>query len=89
MDKEDKQQWRCRECGCISLGIDLLRAQNPFGILDTVVGCPECKDVCDFDEICDDGGCDKRATCGFPTAEGDEFGGYIRTCYEHSKYSGS
>lgn len=74
-----RKKWRCTECLEISAESDLLRAKNPFDKDDLIVGCPKCKSVCEFDEICDEHGCEQQATCGFPDA-----GGYRRTCREHA-----
>ena len=83
MARAETKQWRCRDCGDISLEGDLLSAINPFDAGRTIVGCPQCKSVGDFEEVCDEPGCCNEAACGFPTEEGDEFGGYRRTCHVH------
>ena len=87
MAREETNQWCCRDCGHISLEVDLLRAPNPFSVGENIVGCPKCKGVGNFARLCDEPGCCNEATCGFPTTEGDEFGGYRMTCHEHSKYA--
>lgn len=81
MAKDEDKQWRCTECGTISLEDNLLRAKNPFDEADWIVGCPNCKSVEEFEEICDEPGCTRQAGCGFRA--GPEYGGYRRTCYEH------
>ena len=86
MARDDKKRWRCRDCGDISLEVDLLRAPNPFCPDQNILGCPECKSVGDFARLCDEPGCCNEVMCGFTTTEGDEFGGYRMTCHEHSKY---
>jgi len=73
-------RWRCRECGWNGDDADLLRAQSPFDPNDTIVGCPWCKCVADMENTCDEPGCDREATCGFPTV-----GGYRRTCGYHMR----
>lgn len=79
--KDSGKRWQCRECGSISLEVELLRAPNPFDETTTILGCPMCKGVYEFDEICDEPGCEEVATCGFPA--GEEKGGYRRTCGKH------
>lgn len=81
----EKKQWCCDNCGTISLATELLSAKNPFDAEDTLTGCPACKSVNDFYEVCDEPGCVREAGCGFPA--GPEFGGYRRTCYEHSRFA--
>lgn len=84
MALDELKRWRCAECGTISLGIALLTAPNPFDAEHSITGCPTCKDVPQFKEICDESGCDSPATCGFPVESG--FGGYRRTCGKHSNF---
>lgn len=73
-------RWRCEECKKIFNESELLQAQNPFDIHQTISGCPNCKAVEDFINICDEPGCDREATCGFPTPSG-----YRRTCGDHMR----
>ena len=87
MAKDENRQWRCLECGEISLQTELLTAPSPFDEADIITGCPKCKGVEGFKEICDEPGCEAEATCGFPVKHG--FDGYRRTCWEHQRqYSG-
>lgn len=72
-------RWRCDECEEIFNETDLLTAPNPFNANETVAGCPACKSVNCFTNICDEPGCTRPASCGFPVP-----GGYRRTCYDHS-----
>lgn len=81
MARDDMKRWRCQGCERISLEPVLLTAQSPFDAAQTLTGCPLCKSVEGFDEICDEPGCERNATCGFPA--GAEFGGYRRTCGKH------
>lgn len=71
---------RCNSCWSIMDQASLLRAANPFNPDDEIVGCPNCKQ-CDegFTCICDEEGCDKPITCGWPSELG-----YRRTCYKHA-----
>jgi len=85
MALDEKKEWRCRECGTVTLETELLTAPSPFDAADTLTACPECKEVNDFYEVCDEPGCTREACCGFPA--GPEFGGYRRTCFEHSQWA--
>ena len=85
MSLDAKKKWKCNECNEISLETELLYAKSPFDETDTLTGCPKCKGCNGFDEICDEPGCDRTTSCGFPA--GDEWGGYRRTCHEHSDWA--
>ena len=87
MARDDKKRWRCRDCGDISLEGDLLSAINPFDAGRTIVGCPQCKSVGDFEEVCDEPGCCNQVMCCFQTTEVDNLVGHRRTCHEHSTYA--
>jgi hypothetical protein len=76
-----ERRWQCT-CGWIGEESEILTAPNPFDPGDTVVGCPLCKEVGDFDELCDEPGCNRTTSCGFQTKDG----GYRRTCHEHSEW---
>lgn len=69
-------RWECECCGWRGLGSDLLKAPNPFGGTDEVIGCPNCKTIGEFTNACDV--CWKPATCGGMTDLG-----YKRMCGEH------
>lgn len=84
MARDELKRWRCQDCSHIALETELLCAPSPFAAEDTITGCPHCKGVPQFDELCDEPGCNKEASCGFPA--GEEFGGYRRTCYDHSDF---
>jgi len=73
-----ERKWKCVSCDNISLETELLRATNPFDKDETIEGCPICKCVFGFTEICDEPECTRDATCGFPVENG-----YRRTCYKH------
>jgi len=75
------RRWQCDECEKIYLESDLLTAPNPFEPDFTITGCPHCKSVECFTEICDEPECTQPASCGFPTDNG-----YRRTCFEHSEF---
>jgi len=70
-------RWKCQTCNLINS--ELLEAPNPFDASLTIYGCPGCKDVNCFVNICDEPGCTDEATCGWP----DEDRIYRRTCYRH------
>lgn len=74
-------RWRCRVCSRIHADADLLRAPSPFDPSDTLIGCPWCKAVEDFEQVCDEPDCKLPASCGWLTGEGME---YRHTCYAHS-----
>ena len=77
-----KHRWLCDECENIFNESDLLRGVNPFNAEMTVTGCPNCKSVECFTEICDEPECNQPASCGFPTPDG-----YRRTCFKHSEFN--
>ena len=83
MSLDEKKMWRCPDCGTISLEKDFLKATSPFNENETLLACPVCfaVDGLDFEEMCDEPGCNQVATCGFPSSI--EFGGYRRTCGSH------
>ena len=69
-------RWKCDVCGHISQESELLVGKSPFRDDDDVVGCPKCRMIPNFIEMCDE--CDHDAACGTPIE-----GGYRRTCGEH------
>ena len=79
----NQRKWKCCSCDGISIEADLLNAINPFDETMTIKGCPICKDVVGFTEICDEPECVRDASCGFPTLDGYE--GYRRTCGDHMR----
>lgn len=72
---------RCVECDSISDENTLLTAQNPFDETETIHGCPVCKSIDTMVAVCDEPGCDKDVSCGWPSDAG-----YRHTCYEHSNW---
>ena len=58
---------------------EMLIALSPFNPDTILSACPKCKQ-CDegFFQLCDEPGCDREATCGWPHPDG-----YRRTCGEH------
>jgi hypothetical protein len=83
MNEEKLKPWRCGHCGETFREDKFLRAQNPFSSEenDIIVGCPSCKSIGEFSQLCDEPKCLEEATCGFPVKIG--FGGYRRTCGKH------
>jgi hypothetical protein len=73
-------RFRCTECGWIGLSDAMLRAPHPFDPDDIISGCPSCKLIGTFVNLCDEDGCNQQATCGWPSPTG-----YRRTCYKHMK----
>lgn len=78
--------WGCKNCGWIGKNKDLLCAPNPFltgekfPTPEEILGCPKCKSVENFVNVCDEPGCRDESSCGFPTTSG-----YRRTCSKHSR----
>ena len=70
--------WGCKHCDWIGKNAGLLCAPNPFRPEDEILGCPKCKSVEDFFNVCDEPGCKEESSCGFPTPSG-----YRRTCGKH------
>ncbi len=73
---------KCEQCGNICDDSEILIAQNPFDPTDMLNGCPSCKSVDSLVNACDEPGCLKSATTGWPSDKG-----YRYTCYEHSEWS--
>lgn len=86
MARDEDKRWRCGCCEEIFLESEWLTTPNPFDPRSNLIACPSCLEVAGFQshEVCDEPGCNENATCGFPA--GDEFGGYRRTCLEHSDF---
>jgi predicted nucleic acid-binding Zn-ribbon protein len=80
MTRKNVERWQCNDCGEIYDDPELLTAPNPFDDSLIIVGCPNCKSVGDFMEICDEPNCNRPASCGFPTPDG-----YRRTCGDHMR----
>ena len=72
--------YRCtnRNCGWRGHKSEILIASHPFDPDEKVYGCPTCKDIECFIEICDDPECERDANCGWPSSAG-----YRRTCVQH------
>lgn len=68
----------CRECGWRGLESEIVKFPDPESSAIWSI-CPKCRSAEQFDNLCDEPGCDAKATCGWPTP--DE--GYRRTCCKH------
>lgn len=73
-------RWSCMECRRISNDADVLTADNPFGN-GRITGCVYCHSINSFERVCDEPGCDRVSSCGWPNKAGK----YRRTCMTHMK----
>lgn len=72
-------KFTCEECGWNGTEGKLLRAPNPFADdVETMVGCPDCREPNSMRRACDHKDCWQAAGCGTVHS-----GGYAWTCYEH------
>ncbi len=74
------KKWKCTECGTVTDEDNLLIEKNPFAKGFIIQGCPTCFSVNSMTPVCDEYGCEKVATFGYPTDEG-----YRNTCGEHMR----
>lgn len=74
-------RYRCTGCDVISDENTLLTALNPFDATETITGCPICKSVDASVMTCDEPGCSKDVSCGWPSPAG-----YRHTCGTHWDY---
>lgn len=81
VDQSHPQRWLCQACHWCGGDPELLRAPNPFDpeVL-TIVGCPQCKAVDEIVSACDEPGCQRASSSGFPTPNG-----YRLTCGPHAR----
>lgn len=77
----EKGKVRCTECDWHGHENDMLMAPNPFDGAETVTGCPKCKSVDSMVCVCDETGCTKDVSCGWPSPQG-----YRNTCGAHATY---
>lgn len=75
----------CDECRLTFTAERVLRAKHPFIENDTVDGCPNCYAVGSIRRVCDEPGCWKEATCGWPTKDWATTKIYRHTCGKHWK----
>lgn len=77
--------WRCDACGHRLSDSEIVTTyvDHPKPGHDRVrlAQCPECGECEQFVNVCDEPGCERDATCGWPTKAAD----YRRTCYDHMK----
>jgi len=71
-------RWYCTECNWYGTIGEFLSAPNPFDENDSIIGCPNCKQVECIEAACDEPGCKKSASCGTPSGDG-----YRVTCGNH------
>lgn len=79
--KLDNDRWECGGCDSIYHITELLTALNPFNPEEEIRGCPNCKSIGDFNQICDEPGCVQVTSSGFPSKIHSI---YRRTCSDHS-----
>lgn len=79
------RKWTCKECGSVSTDRELVsivvthpKTREPVQVSQ----CPECGDVNCFTLTCDEPGCGRDASSGWPSPDG-----YRHTCHEHSKHN--
>lgn len=73
------KQWLCNRCDEIVNNNDLLSGWNPFDEDENIHGCPKCRQCNEgFHMVCDEPGCTKRVSCGWPSESG-----YRQTCHDH------
>ena len=71
--------WRCDECEAVYLDCDLDRVPDPQqGSTRVWTVCPGCRAAEQFTNLCDEPGCLRQASCGWPSISG-----YRRTCGVH------
>ena len=71
-----------RRCGWRGHANELLESPSPFDSHEILYGCPRCRTVGSCVVACEEEGCAKEATCGWPHKDG-----YRVTCSEHRKES--
>jgi hypothetical protein len=70
-------RWKCKECGWKGLGNEIDMVKDPKSDNLWPI-CPKCREANQFDNLCDEPGCDMIAGCGWPSPNG-----YRRTCHKH------
>jgi len=74
------KKWKCSECQTVTDEDGVLVANNPFIAKHIIQGCPTCFTVNSLQIVCDEYGCERLATFGYPTDDG-----YKNTCGEHMR----
>ena len=76
--------FRCNECGHRMSDAEVLTVHiphpKPGKDAIPVSQCPECGAVEQFTAVCDESGCRKDVSCGWPSPEG-----YRNTCHDHRR----
>ena len=71
--------FRCDECGWTGTQDDICVVSDPKEGSEAKWSiCPQCRSAEQFTNMCDEPGCSREASCGFPSVSG-----YRRTCFEH------
>ena len=73
-------RYKCSECGTVRTDRFILKSPNPFDEAEEIWGCPKCRSIDSFQQMCDEPDCIEIATCGWPSPHG-----YRLTCGEHFK----
>ena len=76
-------RWICTECEFTGALDEFDHVPDPKSTANGWTVCPRCRAADHVTDVCDEPGCDRRATCGFPV---DDERGYRRTCFEHSTF---
>lgn len=78
-------RWQCTECDWIGETHEIDRVDDPKPDSNMRWSvCPDCRSAESFKNLCDEPGCNKEATCGWPSENN-----YRRTCYWHSQFNDS
>ena len=73
----ETDKWICTECNYLGPMKSFDQVPDPRGS-DTWTVCPQCRAPEHVAQVCDEPGCRKESSCGFPTPQG-----YRRTCGDH------
>ena len=79
--RTDMVRWLCLDCRYIGVEKDFDRFKDPENAAHWTI-CPRCRTADNITTVCDEPGCKRESTCGFPTDSG-----YRRTCHAHSGMS--
>lgn len=75
-------RWVCTECEYIGALSTFDTVRDPKDENNWWTICPNCRAADQITDVCDEPGCERRATCGWPGKNG----GYRRTCFDHSQF---
>lgn len=70
--------WKCTEYLDWYPESKLLHAAHPFDEDDTILGCPSCNSINNFNLLCDVVGCEHEVKNGWSSGQG-----FRRTCFKH------